>query len=93
VNLLRQYCRGRRREFDWFKDNYQELNPLFEERNRLYKKWLSSGKNCDLINFRKARKMTKQLVSSLLMGDYYCGVRKFGYHSFDLCGRKPIFWA
>ena len=36
-----------RRQPDWFRDSEVDLQPLFEERNRLYALWLSTGKEID----------------------------------------------
>lgn len=45
---------------DWFIESEVELSPLFEERNRLYKKWLSTRKECDLKKFKKARQAARE---------------------------------
>ena len=50
-------CLGveRRKQADWFRESSDVLEPLFKERNRLYAKWLSTGKERDHRKFAKAR--------------------------------------
>ena len=43
-----------RRSPHWYREREIELNPLFEKRNKLHKKWLSSGKEWDRQKFKKA---------------------------------------
>ena len=44
-----------RRQPDWFRDNVDVLEPLFQQRNQLYTKWLGSGNTIDRQKFVKAR--------------------------------------
>ena len=45
-----------KRSPDWLTESEIELSPLFENRNKLYKKWLCSGRESDKKKFQKARK-------------------------------------
>ena len=66
----RSYLSGRlelrkKRSPDWLRESETELSPLFENRNKLYKKWLSTGKENDKRKYfqkagNEARKATRQ---------------------------------
>ena len=45
---------------DWFQESSHLLKPLFEERNRLYTKWLGSGKEDDKKRFLRLRREAKR---------------------------------
>ena len=45
----------RRRHLDWFKESSVDLESMFEQRNQLYSRWLSSGKKTDQMKCVKAR--------------------------------------
>jgi len=51
---------------DWFVDSMENIKPLLHHRNKAYVKWLGSGRQRDLTDFRKAR------------GDTRCAVRRAG---------------
>ena len=51
-----------RRHPDWFAENADKLEPLFQNRNHLYSKWLSTGKESDRQCFAKAHSKTRQAV-------------------------------
>ena len=51
-----------RRYLDWFLDSKVNLKPLFEQRNPLCQKWLSTGRSCDLETFKEVRKRAKRMV-------------------------------
>ena len=51
-----------RRHPDWFMESEVSLKPLFEQRNQLYQKWLSTGRSCDLETFKEASRRVKRMV-------------------------------
>ena len=51
-SLLGKECR---RHPDWLKESSVDLDSTFEQRNQLYSRWLSSGKETDQMKFVKAR--------------------------------------
>ena len=50
---------------DWFKENLPRLKPLFTERNRLYLKWRTTGRESDRQKFAKIRSQTRRLVREM----------------------------
>lgn len=50
----------KKRSPDWFRESETDLSPLFENRNKLYKKWLSTGRESDKRKFKNARKEARQ---------------------------------
>ena len=53
----------KKRSPDWLRESETELSPLFENKNKLYKKWLSTGKENDKKKFQKARKEAKKATT------------------------------
>ena len=53
---------AKRQHPDWFRDSAEVLGPLFQRRNLLYTKWLSSGHATDHRNFVKARQEAHKAV-------------------------------
>ena len=51
-----------RRHPDWFRESSELLEPLFLERNQLYTKWLSTGRESDRKRFAGARRRARQAV-------------------------------
>ena len=51
-----------RRYPDWFVENACELEPLFQHKNHLYSKWLSTGRESDRQCFAKARSEARRAV-------------------------------
>lgn len=53
-----------RRSLDWFRESKADLEPLYEKRNQSYVKWLSTGKEKDMKEFkgvrREARRATQE---------------------------------
>lgn len=47
---------------DWFVDSLDEIKPLLVYRNAAYTKWLSSGRQQDLVCFREARDRARKAV-------------------------------
>ena len=52
----------RRRYPDWFAENACRLEPLFQSRNHLYSKWLSTGRESDRQRFAKAHSEARRAV-------------------------------
>ncbi len=57
-------CLGfaKRKQPDWFRESSSILEPLFQRRNSLYSKRLSSGKERDKKKFAKARCDTRRVA-------------------------------
>ena len=51
-----------KRQPDWFADSLSRLEPLFQKRNALYSKWLSSWLERDRKRFAKARSDARRVV-------------------------------
>ena len=51
-----------RHQPDWFIDSQSRLQPLISNRNRVYTRWLQSGKPEDLVQFRTVRRDTRRAV-------------------------------
>ena len=51
---------AKRRHPDWFRENAYALEPIFQERNRLYTRWLGSGCSNDKRKFAQARSEARQ---------------------------------
>ena len=47
---------------DWFSDSNEELKPLMRLRNEAYSKWLGTGRQEDLSNFKEARCSARRAV-------------------------------
>ena len=58
-SVLGKECR---RHPDWFKESSVDLDSMFEQRNELYSRWLSSGKETDRMKFVKARSDARQAI-------------------------------
>ena len=54
--------REKRRHPDWFRENADSLEPILQERNQLYLKWLGSGHMSDNENFSKIRSKARRAV-------------------------------
>ena len=52
--------RQTKRSPDWYRESEANLEPLYDKRNQLYLKWLSTGKDGDLKEFRRARVEARQ---------------------------------
>ena len=52
----------KRKHPDWFKENRSALEPLFQERNQAYLRWLGSGLNGDKEKFSKASSVARRMV-------------------------------
>ena len=51
-----------RRNPDWFVESAPKLKPLFDKRNQLYLKYLSTNKEEDRINFRNVRREARRVT-------------------------------
>ena len=51
-----------RRQPDWLRDSAEILEPLFQQRNNWYAKWLSSGSSGDKEKFARARRDARRAV-------------------------------
>ena len=54
-----------RRYPDWFAENAGKLEPLFQNRNHLYSKRLSTGKESDWQCFAKARSEARRAITEV----------------------------
>ena len=54
--------REQRRHPDWWRDSAETLEPLFQQRNNLYVKWLSSGSPRVKEEFARARRDARRAV-------------------------------
>ena len=54
--------REKRRQVDWFRESAPIIRPLFQRRNALYNKWLSSGQVSDKEEFKEARKKAQKAI-------------------------------
>ena len=52
----------KRKHQDWFKENRSVLEPLFQERNQAYLRWLGSGLSSDKERFSKVRSAARKMV-------------------------------
>ena len=50
------------RQPDWFHESMDELRPQLQKRNDVYKRWLASGKERDLMKFRAARNDVRRSI-------------------------------
>ena len=47
---------------DWFRESEENLGPLFQERNQLYLRWLSTKRTSDHKKFKKARRDARKAM-------------------------------
>ena len=52
--------RPKRRNPDWFQESSHLIKPLSEERNRLYTKWLGTGRKDDKRRFLNMRREVRR---------------------------------
>ena len=52
----------KRRQPDWFRDSYNCLKPLIEDRNKLYARWVSTGNQGDKRKYCTQRRFTRKVI-------------------------------
>ena len=52
----------KRRQPDWFRDSYNCLKPLIEDRNKLYARWVSTGNQEDKRKYCTQRRFTRKVI-------------------------------
>ena len=47
---------------DWFRESFNTLDPLLQQRNGLYTSWISTGKQKDYVRFKQARGEVRRAI-------------------------------